>query len=233
MKLAVSQHFPIQRGAIETSIAPRWRLFAFLVLSFAVHVVALTALQGTRISSHAPYVTPLEVTVTEPKVLHSEPAHDSGKATSLAARATQPPRAKRANIAQIQDEPTQIDVPDSTQVPTIRSSLPQQPWAQEPAAFAAFDSAQYLPVTALDRYPRLRQPLPEIALPESVSNVGRVRLSMWIDELGAVSKAEVIEASAEEAFDRSLLDAYRQATFIPGERDGVPVKSQLIIEIDW
>ncbi|MEO8628474.1 MAG: energy transducer TonB [Betaproteobacteria bacterium] len=85
----------------------------------------------------------------------------------------------------------------------------------------------------LDRYPAMLKPVqpayPALAALQNVS--GLVTLLLRIDETGDVRDANVVSAQPEGYFEDAALQAIENARFSPGQRDGVPVRSQLIIKL--
>lgn len=60
---------------------------------------------------------------------------------------------------------------------------------------------------------------------------GTVVLRVLIDETGHVDNVAVIRATPEGAFEDAAMDAFTKALFSPGRVAGVPVKSQIVIEV--
>jgi TonB family protein len=62
---------------------------------------------------------------------------------------------------------------------------------------------------------------------------GTVVLRLLINEKGDVDNVAVVRAFPEGFFEESALAAFGQAKFSPGKVLGVPVKSQMTIEVDF
>ncbi|WP_290870483.1 energy transducer TonB, partial [Aquabacterium sp.] len=66
-----------------------------------------------------------------------------------------------------------------------------------------------------------------------VAHSGRLtlQLAVYIDENGHVRRTEPVGERLEAAFERAANDAFLQARFRPGERQGQAVKTRLLIEL--
>jgi TonB family protein len=62
---------------------------------------------------------------------------------------------------------------------------------------------------------------------------GTVRLRIFIDERGIVRKVELADPGPEQAFDAIAQRAWDEVRFSPAIRNGVPVKSQKLLELDF
>ena len=112
----------------------------------------------------------------------------------------------------------------------------------EPAAGrAGGDAGNGLP--APDRWLR-RSELDEVAkpvtgvrleYPESASGLrsAQVQLRLFIDERGIVRKLTLEEPGPERAFDEAAVKAWQAVRFSPAMKDGLAVKSQQVVEIDF
>ena len=82
------------------------------------------------------------------------------------------------------------------------------------------------------------EPLGEVRLeyPQELEGTGipgRVRIALYIDERGIVSRLEVTEAEPSRLFDKAAIAAWRDVKFSPAKKDGVAVKSQKLLELDF
>ncbi len=85
----------------------------------------------------------------------------------------------------------------------------------------------------LDPPPRLLSEI-DLVYPESAGlREGRVVLRILINERGIVDNVMVTQAFPKEFFDEAAMAAFRTALFSPGKFLGVPVKSQLLIEVEF
>lgn len=97
------------------------------------------------------------------------------------------------------------------------------------------DDPEFLPSRLLDVYPR---PMVEVPMvyPDAAAALdlsGRVSLLLLIDELGSVVEATVIEADPPGYFEEAAVETFRGLLFSPGMRNGHPVKSRLVIEVNF
>ncbi len=121
---------------------------------------------------------------------------------------------------------------------TAAEPLTANPPPANPVASAAATQARglppapdYLAAGQLDPGPT---PLSEIEpeYPEAAGSLrGAVILRLLISDQGVVDDVSVVRAAPEGVFDAAAVAAFRAATFSPGRVLGVPVKSQLTIEV--
>jgi protein TonB len=62
---------------------------------------------------------------------------------------------------------------------------------------------------------------------------GRVLLLVLIDAFGKVDDVNVVESEAPAHLDEDARQALKAARFNPARRNGAPVKSRLLVEIDY
>jgi TonB family protein len=62
---------------------------------------------------------------------------------------------------------------------------------------------------------------------------GHVRLRLFIDERGAVIRAEIDSSRPEHVFDRSAIQGWESVRFTPASKNGVAVKSQKLLELHF
>jgi TonB family protein len=62
---------------------------------------------------------------------------------------------------------------------------------------------------------------------------GRVRIALFIDELGWVRKAQVLASEPERFFDLVAIQAWQDVRFSPALKGDLPVKSEKLLEIDF
>jgi TonB family protein len=84
----------------------------------------------------------------------------------------------------------------------------------------------------------LAQPLvmPALRYPEELAGTGvsaKVRVKVFVDELGVVRKTEVVQSAPHRAFEAAAMAAWEDVRFTPAIKDGRPVKSQKLLEFDF
>jgi protein TonB len=64
---------------------------------------------------------------------------------------------------------------------------------------------------------------------------GKVRLQLKLEADGRVSDIGIVQADPPEVFDESAIRAFRDARFAPAQKNGRPVRAQVVIEVvyDW
>jgi len=72
--------------------------------------------------------------------------------------------------------------------------------------------------------------LQDIASPEAP---GRLQLLLWINKEGEVTKVDVELTQAPEWFSAQVIDRFKQAPFVPGQRDNKPAASLMRIEVSF
>lgn len=91
--------------------------------------------------------------------------------------------------------------------------------------------AEYLPAADLDERPQIRTPV-EPAFPlDANAPAGRVVLRLLINEAGTVDQAVVVQADPPGPFAQAAVEAFTPARFTPGRKDGLAVKSALMLEL--
>jgi protein TonB len=91
----------------------------------------------------------------------------------------------------------------------------------------------WYPVRQLDVFPR---PLAAVrpAYPDQGAQAtakGEVTLELLIDENGRVHAADVVRAVPEGYFEAAAMSAFQAARFAPGQKDGRPVRSRVVVKV--
>ena len=63
--------------------------------------------------------------------------------------------------------------------------------------------------------------------------LGKVRVRVFIDEGGVVRKLQIAESEPPGVFDEAAKQAWQEVRFSPARRNGVAVKSQKLIELNY
>lgn len=107
--------------------------------------------------------------------------------------------------------------------------------ARAPVASTAAlpEAPDYLAGASLDPGP---QPLGEInpQYPDSANlQEGTVVIRVLIDDTGHVDNVGVVRAEPKGYFEEAAIEAFAKAPFAPGRVAGVPVKSQITVEVHF
>ena len=85
----------------------------------------------------------------------------------------------------------------------------------------------------LDVFPRalsaVRPAYPELSQQADLN--GEVTLELLVDESGQVHAAEVVRAIPEGYFEAAAVSALLAARFVPGQKDGHPVRSRVVVKV--
>ncbi len=130
--------------------------------------------------------------------------------------------APAATKAEPQRESSQAATePASAPVPGIEIPLSRDP--------------TYYPARQLDVYPQLLAPVkldyPDRAVAQNLD--GKLLLLLLIDEYGVVNEASVVEAQPEGYFEAAALLVFRATRFSPAQKQGLPVKSRVLLQVGY
>lgn len=130
-----------------------------------------------------------------------------------------------------------------TPVSAEKRALPEgsdAPVTQKPSPLPAVsmplaEDPTYYPAKQVDVHPEPLQPVnPQYPEAAAAANIqGEVILLLLIDESGRVRDVSVVEAKPEGYFEQSALDAFRIARFSPAMKNGRPVKSRVLIHVNY
>lgn len=76
----------------------------------------------------------------------------------------------------------------------------------------------------------------KLAYPEEVASstiIAKVRVKLFVDERGTVQKIQLVESGPHPAFDSAAIRQWQGVRFKPGIRDGIAVKSQKLLELEF
>ena len=177
------------------------------------------------------------------------PVHGPGSAASrasaiearLAPAVDREPLRETVAIAKT-DTPARQHPEHESPVATAKPQVElQQPVAAPPSAPAigvelpAHRDPTYYPARQLDIYPQPLAPIrltyPDGAAGERVG--GRLVLWLMIDEFGAVDDATVVQAEPASLFEADALATLRAVRFAPAQKRGLPVKSRVLLEVNY
>ena len=77
---------------------------------------------------------------------------------------------------------------------------------------------------------------PKLVYPLELSRTrtpGRVRLALFVDELGVVRKVHIVTSTPERLFDSAAVQAWQDIRFSPATKGGNAVKSKKILDVDF
>lgn len=150
-----------------------------------------------------------------------------------------PPAENFASSAEPALRERTADIPQKPAASTMETG--PAPRAQTPVALGNgievpfMRDPTYYPAKQLDVYPR---PLTQIKLDYPASAVaakvdGRVVVLLMIDEFGAVNEASVVESQPDGFFEDAALEVLRAARFTPAQKQGRPVKSRVLLQVNY
>lgn len=201
------------------------RLTAFTAVSIALHAVTLTVYSPAGMM-RSPYAGPAatnglhatlmpfdrEASARNAEESASGSAHDGGRGISPSVHKAEDTRSNGPDT--LATAPPRTGVAEGANIP-----LPHK-W------FTAREldvRAEPLTAAALVYPPELMRLAP----------AGRVRILLFIDERGIVRKSRIAAGASESAFDEAAIKAWKEVRFSPAEKNGVAVKSQKLLEIDF
>ncbi len=197
------------------------RLLLALVLSAAVH---LSFIYGIAVGPAEPDPAQAIVVRLAPMPVVSKAAVEARRAQ----RTVVVPAASGASVPapELRDLEPRAALEPALASPARpdESTLPhvEVPLIVDPAWYAARD---------LDLFPRAMAPVDPV-YPESVADVsGQVSLLLKIDEFGSVQEVTVVNAEPAGYFENSASQAFKAAHFSPAQRDGHPVRSQIVVKV--
>jgi protein TonB len=242
----------IPLGARIAALAPaaavvhgRRALAMALLGSVALHLSALLGFrgppEGESVASQSPVLTVRMIAApalaVQPPPNDARPVQDSAPMPAPAPRElpqpSQPPRLATAPVPSAVVGPALPAEPAASPVPTVATAAaaPVPPAQPAPASLPA--APAYRGSAGLDVPP---QPLNDIQ-PEypatAGQQVGRVVLRVLIDEQGHVDNVAVVRAFPRGYFEAAAIEAFAKAQFSPGTSLGAPVKSQMMVEVDF
>lgn len=144
----------------------------------------------------------------------------------------QPDRSFAATHAQPPESPSVEPVPTVTVPLLTTSSMEPETSPPEVQVVAAPDEPLYLPRSVLSKSPRAIGII-DIPFPDGLVGHGHYEstLALYIDETGAVRKVEVTGPELPPPLEEAARLTFMKASFTPGEKDGIPVKTKIVVEV--
>ncbi len=152
-----------------------------------------------------------------------------GKATVLQLRLAAQPAARSTRM------PAGKEAADDTPDETESSDIDQPESIVDDSAGGLAGTDYYREADELDVQPVPLGPVvpvyPDDALDTGMA--GYADLLIMIDEDGAVHSIEVVESSPPGTFDEAALMAFKAVPFAPGQKGLMPVKSRIVIRVEF
>jgi len=235
----------------EPAIPPRLqRPLAAAWISLALHAAVIALVQVAPPSTTNPVESVIEARLvsthaappaeeTPPLVPEVEAPEDTPKAVPLLA----PSKAAEAlpvfePVAPQPDQPAPpVAMPQSAApAPSVPQPAAAPPAAAVPAAtITSSVDLTYYSARDVDVQPRALRKIepdyPDDADDQRLS--GKVRLQLKLEADGRVSDVEIVHADPPDVFNESAIRAFRDARFAPAQRNGRPVRAQVLIEVEY
>lgn len=109
------------------------------------------------------------------------------------------------------------------------------PEPAEPSAAPPIPLPYYYPLRELDRRPVALEPVAPIMGEARAGDPqeGFVVLRLLLSETGGIDRVLLVRSEPPGVFDTSALAAFSGAKFSPGIRQGVPVRSEMVIRVQY
>ncbi|MEO8807170.1 MAG: energy transducer TonB [Burkholderiaceae bacterium] len=207
----------------------RLRVLVAAAGAITLHAALLLSSRPTLLGSAAsPTVPAMLVRMLAPANAVPLPADAAVAAVSALALPAAPLATARARAAMA---PAAERAPALLGATTAADTVPVAAPPSPAVAPGLPPAPAYLMASRLDPGPH---PIDEVdpAYPENANlQEGSVVLRLLISEAGAVDNVAVVRAYPAGLFDQSALEAFGRARFSPGMRFGIPVKSQITVEV--
>ncbi|MEW5942509.1 MAG: TonB family protein [Pseudomonadota bacterium] len=175
-------------------------------------------------------------------VVVEPPRKEGGKPVILQARIAPQPPAKTALTAPARERKETARAlvrPPAEPEPSANESQPETARPAEsssglPAVEIPLpEDPTYYPARQLDAHASPLHPIrPEYPEAAAAANIGgEAVVLVLIDEFGTVREATVVEANPPGYFEQSSLEAFRNARFVPAQRNGRNVKSRFLVRV--
>ena len=240
-------------ASFDEPTIPPWlrRPLAAVWISLALHAAVIALVQ---------VAPPAGISVESPVIevrLVSTQAAPAAKETPASSPAVRPPDAAPVTQLAPSAAPEALPVakpvappPSSPAVETPHEAPPAAPAASAavsapsaapapvpPAALTSSVDLTYYNARDLDVQPHavriIRPDYPIAADRQKLS--GTLRLQLKLEADGRVSDIEVVSANPPGLFEDSAIKAFRDARFVPAQKNGRPVRALVVIEVvyDW
>ncbi len=145
-----------------------------------------------------------------------------------------PPQILKSDTSEKSLAPPALTEADQRIRPDLENKKNETP-ALPPVPIAAIDTSfpDYATSNHLDQPPVPLTDVEPVYPDGGIGQQGTVVLRLLINEQGNVERAVVLSAFPKEIFDLAASAAFEKAKFSPGRLLGIPVKSQLTIEVKF
>ena len=206
----------------DVSEAAFARLSVGIVLSATLHTYVIYGLVLQPTPGAADHLSIINARLLpEPAVV---------KRPTLAAPATQ-----RQRIAPAQPQVAPLPEPMETPVPAAQTLADGDPNPETEVSTVSLPDPVHYAARDLDVYPqplnRIEPAYPREALAGETG--GSVTLLLLIDESGRVTDVSVVDASAQDEFNESALQALAAAAYTPAQKNGRAVRSRILVKVDF
>ena len=232
---SLSRGSPGARDAPGAILSARW--LPVVALAVAIHAALLFSLRlPIGGGPAAAVVRSVTVRFVTPQVKASK---------SMVSAASLMEAEVASNPDELTPSPSAINAPSHTPLASFSGSGRATRAAVEPAQATSMPAARsqaepglppapaYLSGGRLDPGPRPLQDVEPAFPDEAGQQHGIVVLRLLINESGVVDQAEVVRSAPKGLFEKSALEAFVAAKFSPGMLMGLPVKSQVTIEVEF
>jgi periplasmic protein TonB len=191
-------------------VAAANRIALALLASLALHLVLISRIEVTAPPA-GDFPRTLHARLLSPQPPATQPTRSTPVHTSPGTR--QGPRS--AAPVQATVSAPDVVVPTQAEVAPEAAIAPSLPI--DPVYYAARE---------IDVYP-----MPFSELRPAWGQAGWVRLLVLIDEAGAVTQAEVVDADPLQVHDAAAVALLRSVQFAPARKQGRPVRSRIMLEL--
>ena len=236
---------PVNPPLEEPAIPPRaQRALAAVWISLGLHAAVIALVQVAPPSTSSPAESVIEARLVSAHAVPPAaetpppaPEADAPEAPPEAVPLLAPSKAAEALPADKPVAPPPAAGPPPA-APAAPAAPPPAPAAPAPAAtITSSVDLTYYGARDLDVQPRplhkIEPDYPEAADRQQLS--GTLRLQLRLEADGRISDVEVVSATPPGVFDESAIKAFRGARFAPAQKNGRPVRAQVLIEVvyDW
>jgi len=222
------------RAALPLPLGRAWPAAS---VSFVLHGALLLGLQPTGGSISSP-ASPTAMIV---RMLSEAGPQEQASPANRAATAPHGTQGD-ADVAQLPAMPRPAVVPEGQR--PDRPIKPESPRPKEslakidsaasgPVEPAKTETTAYLSGARMDPGPRPLDDIEPLYPPEAGLQEGVVVLQIFINEGGTVDEVKMLRSSPKGLFEHSAIGAFAAAKFSPGMVLGIPVKSQITIEVQF